>query len=166
MTIEIELSITFGYIVESFSALFSLIDRFNILSAAEGLAECNFSNIREKSVSRMMKNWSKDVSKYFESNNEKPVTAYNIKLPDQYDTVIKDFSKRLEDFINTEVNSYLENVRTELLKNQENEIVSQCLNMIIEALTRKQKYLLDFQKLINERFPEQSSVSESDLGGN
>lgn len=163
MTIEIELSITFGYIVESFSALFSLIDRFNIFSAAEGLAECNFSNIREKSVSRMMKNWSKDVSKYFESNNEKIITAENIKFPDKYVIEIKDFSKRLNGFINADVSSYLENIQSELLKYHDNAIVAQCLSMIKEALIRKQEEVLEIQKFINEKYSEQSSVSESDI---
>ena len=159
MTLEKELSFTYGYIVENFSRLFSLIDRFNILSASEDLAECNFSNIRKKTASRMMKNWTKDVSKYFESNIEKTIIAENIKFPDQNVIEIKDFSKRLNDFNNTEINSYLENIQTELQCHQNNKKILECLTLLKEALIIKQKYLKEFIKYINEKYPEQSSVS-------
>lgn len=165
MTIEKELAITFGYITERFNKLFSLIDRFMILSAAEDLAKCNFLNIRKNHVSGMMKRWTKDVKKVFESNKEKSITANNIKLPDQYETAIKDFSKRLEDFSNADVKAYLENIQIELLKHQGNEIVSQYLNMIKDALIRNQEQVLEIQRLINEKYPNLSSVTEIDKRG-
>ncbi len=163
MTCEKELSFTYGYIIENFSRLFNLIDRFNILSAAEDLVECNFSNLRKKTASRMMKNWTKDVSKYFESNIEKTITADNIKLQDHYNTAIKDFSKRLEDFNNADVKSYIDNIQTELLKYQDNSIVAQNLIKIKEAIIKKQEQVMDIQRQINEKFPEQSSTSKNDI---
>lgn len=164
MTIEKELAITFGYITERFNKLFHFIDWFDFVSAAEGLAKCNFSNVTKKSASRMMKQWSKDVKKYFKSYEEKPfIDDSNIKLPDQFDKSIKGFSKRLDDFYNTDVNPYLENIQTELQYHQNNKSVSQCLTMIEDALIRKQGYLKEFIKYINEKYSEQSSVSESNI---
>ena len=160
MNIERELAITFGYLVESFGRLFSLIDRFIILSAAEDLAKCNFSNLNRKAISKKMNEWSKNVSKYFQSNKEKPITANNLKLPDHYCTAIKDFSNRLYTFNNTDINSYLTSIHDEFLKHQDNEIVCQSLIMIKEEIIRKQEQVLEIQKLINKKFPEQSSTSK------
>lgn len=62
-------------------------------------------------------------------------------------------------------NQYLENIQTELQYHQNNKIVCQYLTMIEDALIRKQGYLKEFINYINEKYSEQSSVSESDLGG-
>ena len=102
MTIEKELSYTYLYIFESFHRLFDLIARFNIISAAEGLAKCN---------------------------------------------------------------QYLENIQTDLQNHQNNKSVSQCLTMTEDALIRKQGYLKEFIKDINEKYSEQSSVAENDIRG-
>jgi hypothetical protein len=163
MNIERELTITFGYVAERFGRLFSLIDRFIILSAAEDLAKCNFSNLSKKAISKKMNEWSKNVSKYFESNKEKPITANNLKLLDHYCTAIKDFSNRLYTFNNTDINSYLTNIHDEFLKHQDNEIVFQSLIMIKEEIIRKQEQVLEILKLINKKFPEQSSTSENNI---
>ena len=163
MNIEKELAITFGYLAERFGRLFSLIDLFIILSAAEDLAKCNFSNLNKKAISKKMNDWSKNVSKYFESNTEKPITANNLKLPDHYCTAIKDFSNRLYNFNNTDINLYLTKIHDELLKHQDNEIVFQSLIMIKEEIIRKQEQVLEIQKLINKIFPAQSSTSKNNI---
>ena len=62
-------------------------------------------------------------------------------------------------------NPYLENIQTELQNHQNNKSVCQSLTMIEDVLIRKQGYLKEFIKYINEKYSEQSSVSESNLGG-
>ena len=113
-----------------------------------------------------MKEWSKDVKKFFKSYEEKSFVEDSfIEFPDQFDKSIKDFSKRLDDFNNTEVNSYLENIQTELQYHQNNKKILECLILLKEALIRKQKYLKEFIKYINEKYPEQSFVSENNIRG-
>lgn len=165
MTNEKKLAFAYLYIVECFHRLFNLIARFNITSAAEVMAKCNFSDVTNKSVASLMKSWSKDVKKFFKSYEVKSfVEDSYIELPDQFDKSIKDFSKRLDDFNNTEVNSYLENIQTEVQYHQNNKKILECLTLLKEALIRKQKYLNEFIKYMNDKYPEQSSVSESNLG--
>ena len=112
----------------------------------------------------MMKQWSKDVKKFFNSYEEKPfIDDSNIKLPDQFHKSIKDFLKRLDDFYITDINPYLENIQTELQNHQNNKSVCQSLTMIEDALIRKQGYLKEFIKYISEKYSKQSSVSESNI---
>ena len=165
MTLEKELSFTFEYIREQFNRLFGFIDWFDFISATDDLAKCNFSIIEKKTVSGMMKQWSEHVSKYFESQSQTSIAEDSkIKLPEQYDKAIKDFSKRLDEFCLTTENIYLGIVRNLIRKYKNNEKIHRNLILLEDALRKKKNQIIEFQTKINEKFPGQFFVSESNLG--
>lgn len=139
MTNEKKLSFAYLYILESFHRLFNLIARFNIISAAEVMAKSHFSDVTKRTPSKMMKQWAKDVKQFFKSYEEKSFIGDSfIELPDQFYKSIKDFSKRLDDFNNTEVNSYLDNIQTELQYHQNKKNIG-VLNLAKGSINKKAK---------------------------
>ena len=166
MTLEKELSFTFEYIKEQFNRLFNFIDWFDFISAAKGLSECKVSTIEKRTVSGMIKQWSEHVSKYFESQPQTSIAEDSkIKLPEQYDKSIKDFSKQLDAFCITTVNVYLGIVQNLIRDYKNNRKIHHNLILVEDALQKKKKQLIEFQTKINEKYPEQSSVSENNIRG-
>ncbi len=166
MTIEKELAITFECIKEHFSRLFDFIDWFEVISASEGLSESKILTIEKRTVFRMMKQWSEHFSKYFESQQQTSIAEDSkIKLPEQYDKATKDFSKRLDEFCLTTVDVYLGIVQNLIRDYTNNEKIHHNLILLEDELRKKKTQLMEFQTKINEKFPKQSSVSESNLGG-
>lgn len=166
MTIDKNLSFTFECIKEHFNRLFDFIDWFELISASEGLSECEISTIRKRTVSRMMNQWSESISKYFESLKENPISEDSkIKLQEQYDKKIKDFSKRLDDFCITTVDVYLGIIKNLIHEYKNTEKIYHNLILLEDELRKKKTQLIGFQTKINEKFLEQSLIAENDIRG-
>ena len=140
MTLEKELSFTFEYIKEQFNRLFDFIDWFDLISAAKGLSECKVSTIEKRTVSGMIKQWSEHVSKYFESQPQTSIAEDSkIKIPEQYDKSIKDFSKQLDAFCITTVNVYLGIVQNLIRDYKNNRKIHHNFNFSGRCITKKEK---------------------------
>ena len=160
MSIEKELLLNYGYIREQFGKLFDLINRYDFISASLGLSEC--FNIKKQFAIRMMKQWIKDVQKYFNHYEEKFLhIAVNINSAGQFEGAFREFSKRLDDYCITDVNVYLETVQNSVQYNQNNVAVAHCLTMIEAAVRSKKNQVEELIKSINEQF----SGSDSDTRG-
>ena len=166
MTIDKNLSFSFECIKEHFNRLFDFIDWLELISASEGLSECKISIIDKRTVYRMTNQWSESISKYFESLKENPISEDSkIKLPEQYDKTIKDFSKRLDDFCITTVDVYLGIIKNLIQEYKNTEKIYHNLILLEDELRKKKTQLIGFQTKINEKFPEQSSIAENDIRG-
>jgi len=151
MTVEKRLLLNYGYIREGFCRIFDFINYYEIISASSGLI--GFSNISKSSVTRRMKQWTNDVKKALSQFDEKILlNDINFNLCSQYKNEFKTFSKRLDDFCITDVNSYLEIVQKAIQENQNNTEVYHCLNMIEDAIKKKKIQIEDLLKMINEQF--------------
>lgn len=185
MIFDKRLSLNFNAIEEQLDRLFDLVDRFKIINSSNSLIECNFSNLKEKDISHIMREWLKDVNRYFKSYDNEPLirdgvnytlSLYNntldecrrlsnlthptkielstlngdVKLLNQLEKSINDFSKRLDNYFIMNINIYLEDVHDTMVTNQNNNIVCRALVNIENALQRKQERIINLKNQINE----------------
>ena len=158
MTVEKRLLLHYGYIREGFCRIFDFIDRYEIISASSGLEGVGFSNISKSSVIRRMKQWTNDVKKKLSHYEEKLLHIdVDIKAAGQYETEFKAFSKKLDDFCITDVNTYLKTVQKAIQENQNYTEVSNYLSLIEDVIKRKKRQIEELQKMINGQFSDSNT---------
>ena len=158
MTVEKRLLLNYGYIREGFCRIFDFIDRYEIISASSGLEGVGFSNISKSSVTHRMKQWTNDVKKELPQYEEKLLLIdVAIEAAGQFESEFKAFSKKIDDFCITDVNTYLESVQKAIQENQNNTEVSNCLSLIEDAIKRKKRQIEELQKMINGQFSDSNT---------